>query len=69
MAMMDKDLRIALDTGRDEGLPMPATTVADQILGTAREAGYEHRDIAVLFRVLSERLAVPPGQPVGSANA
>ena len=49
--------------GRDEGLPMPSTTVADQMLSTARAAGYEHRDIAVMFRVLSDMVAAPPSGP------
>jgi 3-hydroxyisobutyrate dehydrogenase-like beta-hydroxyacid dehydrogenase len=60
VAMMQKDLRLALDSGRDEGLPMPSTTVADQMLSTARAAGYEHRDIAALFRMLSDMITVPP---------
>jgi 3-hydroxyisobutyrate dehydrogenase-like beta-hydroxyacid dehydrogenase len=67
VAMMQKDLGLALDYGRDEGLPMPSTTVADQMLSTARKAGYEHRDIAVVFRVLSEMVAAPLGG-TGSAT-
>jgi 3-hydroxyisobutyrate dehydrogenase-like beta-hydroxyacid dehydrogenase len=67
VAMMQKDLRLALDYGADEGLPMPSTTIADQMLSTARKAGYEHRDIAVMFRVLSDLVAAPPGGPPGSA--
>jgi 3-hydroxyisobutyrate dehydrogenase-like beta-hydroxyacid dehydrogenase len=65
VAMMQKDLRLALDQGHNEGVPMPSTTVADQMLSTAREAGYEHRDIAVVFRMLSELVTVPPGRPLG----
>jgi len=68
VAMMQKDLRLALDSGRDEGLPMPSRTVADQILSTARAAGYEHRDIAVLFRMLCDMVEVPPGRTPGSAT-
>ena len=67
VAMMQKDLRLALDYGADEGLPMPSTIVADQMLSTARSAGYEHRDIAVMFRVLSDMVPAPPGGPPGSA--
>ena len=66
VAKMQKDLRLALESGRDEGVPMPSTTVADQMLGTARTAGYEHRDIAVLFRTLSDLVAVPTGRTLGS---
>jgi 3-hydroxyisobutyrate dehydrogenase-like beta-hydroxyacid dehydrogenase len=54
VAMMQKDLGLALESGREQGLPMPSTTAADQMLTVARAAGYEHRDIAALFPVLSE---------------
>jgi len=69
VAMMQKDLRLALDTGRDQGVPMPSTTVADEVLSTARAAGYEHRDIAVLFRTLADLAAVPSARPSGSVPA
>jgi 3-hydroxyisobutyrate dehydrogenase-like beta-hydroxyacid dehydrogenase len=69
MAMIQKDLRLALDSGRDEGLPMPSTAVADEMLSTARAAGYEHHDIAVPFRMLSDMLAVPLGRSLGSVTA
>ena len=58
---------LALDFGHDEGLPMPSTTVADRMLSTARKAGYEHRDIAVVFRLLSAMVAAPLGE-TGSAT-
>jgi 3-hydroxyisobutyrate dehydrogenase-like beta-hydroxyacid dehydrogenase len=69
VGMMQKDLRLALDSGRDEGVPMPSTRTADEMLSTARAAGYEHRDIAVLFRTLSELLTVPNPPTSGSAQA
>jgi len=68
VAMMQKDLRLALDYGADEGLPMPSTMVADQMLSTARRAGYEHRDIAVMFRVLSDMVVAPLSGPSGSVT-
>lgn len=52
VAMMQKDLRLALDAGRDEGLLMPSTVAADKMLTLARSNGYEHKDIAALFRLL-----------------
>ncbi len=62
VSLMQKDLRLALESARDLGVPLPSTTVADQLLSTTRELGYEHRDIAVLFRVLSELVVAPkPG--------
>jgi 3-hydroxyisobutyrate dehydrogenase-like beta-hydroxyacid dehydrogenase len=60
--LMQKDLRLALDAARYLRVPLPSTAVADQLLSTARDLGYEDRDIAVLFRVLSE-LDVPPANP------
>jgi 3-hydroxyisobutyrate dehydrogenase-like beta-hydroxyacid dehydrogenase len=54
VAMMQKDLGIALESGREEGLLMPSTTAADKMLTVARSAGYEHRDIAALFCLLSD---------------
>jgi 3-hydroxyisobutyrate dehydrogenase-like beta-hydroxyacid dehydrogenase len=57
VAMMQKDLRLALESGRQEGLLMPSTTAADKILSVARSTGYEHRDIAALFGLLSDLAA------------
>jgi 3-hydroxyisobutyrate dehydrogenase-like beta-hydroxyacid dehydrogenase len=54
VAMMQKDLGLALESGREEGLVMPSTTAADTMLTLARSVGYEHRDIAALFRLLSD---------------
>jgi 3-hydroxyisobutyrate dehydrogenase-like beta-hydroxyacid dehydrogenase len=51
---MQKDLRLALDLGTDVHAPLPTTAVADNVLDAARAAGYEHRDIAVLYRLLAE---------------
>jgi 3-hydroxyisobutyrate dehydrogenase-like beta-hydroxyacid dehydrogenase len=69
LVMMQKDLQLALDTGREEGVPLPSTTMADQVLTTARAAGHERRDIAGFFRILSEMVAVTPGKASGSVTA
>jgi len=69
VAMMQKDLRLALDTGRDEGVPMPSTTTAEEMLSTSRAAGYQHRDIAVLFRTLADLAAAPSARTSGSVPA
>jgi 3-hydroxyisobutyrate dehydrogenase-like beta-hydroxyacid dehydrogenase len=62
VAMMAKDLGLALESGREEGLLMPSTTAADKMLTVARSAGLEHRDIASLFQLLSD-LAPTVHQP------
>jgi 3-hydroxyisobutyrate dehydrogenase-like beta-hydroxyacid dehydrogenase len=54
VSLMQKDLRLALESARDLNVPLPSTAVADELLSTAREHGYEHRDIAAFYRVLSE---------------
>ena len=48
-----KDIRLALATGRSEGVPLPSASVADEVFTHASELGYGHRDIAALFEVLS----------------
>lgn len=57
VAMMQKDIVLALASGRAEGLSMPATAAANELLTLARSAGYAHRDIAALFRLLSDEAA------------
>ena len=63
--MMRKDLRLALATAGELQVSLPSTAVADELLSTASKLGYEHRDIAVLFRVLSEMTSPPPAGQSG----
>jgi 3-hydroxyisobutyrate dehydrogenase-like beta-hydroxyacid dehydrogenase len=57
--MMRKDLRLTLATARELQVPLPSAAVADELLSTASDLGYENRDIAVLFRALSETTPPP----------
>jgi len=66
VSLMQKDLRLALESARDLNVPLPSTSVADKLLSTAREHGYEHRDIAALFRVLSELVESNSAAPESS---
>jgi 3-hydroxyisobutyrate dehydrogenase-like beta-hydroxyacid dehydrogenase len=59
VAFMQKDIRLALESGAELGVPLPSAAVADEVLSVARTLGYEHRDIAALYRVLSETDALP----------
>jgi 3-hydroxyisobutyrate dehydrogenase-like beta-hydroxyacid dehydrogenase len=68
VALMQKDLQLALEAARDLKVPVPSTAVADDLLSTARELGYGHRDIAVLFRVLSELVGAPASPASGLAT-
>jgi 3-hydroxyisobutyrate dehydrogenase-like beta-hydroxyacid dehydrogenase len=53
VSFMQKDLALALDTGRQLHVPLPSAAVADQLLTIARALGYEHRDLASLHEVLA----------------
>jgi 3-hydroxyisobutyrate dehydrogenase-like beta-hydroxyacid dehydrogenase len=63
VGLMQKDIVLALDTGRQLGVPLPSAAAADEVLTLARATGYEHRDLASLFTVLErltgERLGTP----------
>jgi 3-hydroxyisobutyrate dehydrogenase-like beta-hydroxyacid dehydrogenase len=63
--MMRKDLGLTLATALELGVPLPSTAVADQLLSRASKLGYQHRDIAVLFRVLSDMTSPPPAAQPG----
>jgi 3-hydroxyisobutyrate dehydrogenase-like beta-hydroxyacid dehydrogenase len=63
VALMHKDLRLALDTAGDLAVPLPSTAVADELLGAARAHGYQHRDITVLYQLLDDLTAAPAGRP------
>jgi 3-hydroxyisobutyrate dehydrogenase-like beta-hydroxyacid dehydrogenase len=52
VGLMQKDVALALDTGRRLRVPLPTAAAADQLLTVARATGYEWRDLAALFEVL-----------------
>jgi 3-hydroxyisobutyrate dehydrogenase len=60
VSLMQKDVALALDTGRELHVALPSAAAADEMLTLARAAGYERRDIAALFEVLA-RLSEPTG--------
>jgi 3-hydroxyisobutyrate dehydrogenase-like beta-hydroxyacid dehydrogenase len=61
VAMLQKDIRLALQAARTVDVPLPSAAAADQMLTRARELGYEHRDIAALHEVLSR---TPAGERI-----
>ena len=63
VSLMQKDIALALDTGRELHVPLPTAATADQLLTVARGLGYEHRDIAALHEVLAQLADHPVGQP------
>ena len=54
VGLMQKDIVLALDAARQLRVPLPSAAAVDEMLTLARAAGYEHRDIAALFEVLSQ---------------
>lgn len=62
VGLMQKDVALALDAGRQLGIPLPSAAVADQLLTVARASGYERRDLAALFEVLARVAGGPPSR-------
>jgi 3-hydroxyisobutyrate dehydrogenase-like beta-hydroxyacid dehydrogenase len=56
--MMQKDLLLALDMGRQLDVPLPTTAVANEMLTAARGMGLVRRDFATLFDVLARMAGV-----------
>jgi 3-hydroxyisobutyrate dehydrogenase-like beta-hydroxyacid dehydrogenase len=56
--MMQKDLVLALEMGRQLDVPLPTTAVANQWLTAARGIGLQQQDFAVLFAVLARMAGV-----------
>ena len=52
--MMQKDLMLALDMGRDLEVPMPTSAITNEFLNAARALGLSDQDFAVLYRVLAK---------------
>ena len=52
--MIQKDLVLALEMGRELQVPLPTTATTDQWLTAARGLGFEDLDFAILFKVLAQ---------------
>ena len=59
--MMQKDMNLALELGRELDVPLPTTAVTNELLTAARGMGLEHRDFAVLFDTLAAMAGVDTG--------
>jgi len=51
--MMQKDMNLALELGRELEVPLPTTAVTSELLSAANGMGIGERDFAVLFDVLA----------------
>jgi 3-hydroxyisobutyrate dehydrogenase-like beta-hydroxyacid dehydrogenase len=51
--MMQKDMDLALEAGRELDVPMPTTAVSNELLTAARAMGYVEQDFAVVYEVMA----------------
>ena len=51
--MMQKDLLLALEMGRQLDVPLPTTSITNQFLTAARGMGLAEKDFAIVFEVLA----------------
>ena len=51
--MMQKDLLLALEMGRQLDVPLPTTAITNQMLTAARGMGLAEKDFAILFEALA----------------
>jgi 3-hydroxyisobutyrate dehydrogenase-like beta-hydroxyacid dehydrogenase len=56
--MMQKDMLLALELGRQLDIPMPTTAVTNEFLTAARGMGLVEKDFAVMFEVLAQMSGV-----------
>jgi len=56
--MMQKDMNLALELGREVGVPLPTTAVTNELLTAANAMGIGEKDFAVLFDVLASMSGV-----------
>jgi len=57
VGLMRKDIRLAREAGRAEGVPLPAATATEAVLREAEKLGYGPRDIAGLYEVMARTTA------------
>lgn len=50
--MMQKDMNLALELGREVNVPLPTTAATNEMLTAARGLGLDKQDFAVVFEVL-----------------
>jgi 3-hydroxyisobutyrate dehydrogenase-like beta-hydroxyacid dehydrogenase len=52
--MMQKDMLLALEMGRELGVPLPTVAVSNEFLTAARAMGLARHDFYIVFRVLAK---------------
>ena len=57
--MMQKDMNLALEMGRQLDVPLPTTAITNELLTAARGMGLAEQDFAVVFQVLARMAGIP----------
>ena len=65
VAMIQKDLQLALDQARATGVPLPLTSLAQEWMTKARSLGLGDYDFAIVFDVLARLSGAPPSTKPG----
>jgi len=52
--MMQKDMQLALEVGRQVDVPLPTSSLVNEYLTAARAMGLAERDFAIIFKVLEK---------------
>ena len=58
--MMQKDMMLAMELGRQVNVPLPTTAVTNEYLTAARAMGLVEEDFATVFKVLAKMAGVKP---------
>jgi 3-hydroxyisobutyrate dehydrogenase-like beta-hydroxyacid dehydrogenase len=66
--MMQKDMLLAMDLGRQLNVPLPATALSNEFLTAARGMGWEKYDFACTFDVLATMAGVSTPVTSGSGK-
>jgi 3-hydroxyisobutyrate dehydrogenase-like beta-hydroxyacid dehydrogenase len=64
--MMQKDMNLALELGRELEVPLPTTAVTNQLLTAANAMGLGNKDFAILFDVLAAMSGIDSDGASGS---
>ncbi len=60
--MMQKDMQLALDMGRELDVPLPTVALTNEFLTAARTMGLEKYDFAVVYRVIARLAGIDVGE-------
>jgi len=59
--MMQKDLLLALEMGRQLDVPLPTTAITNEMLTTTRAMGLAEKDFAIVFEALARMAGMKTG--------